>query len=75
MSDIAKYVLPLVPVPIAADQLVRGIHAQFDHISETYFAGFDFDLGERELGTRCHSIMTSICSLRCLGWSRRRSRL
>ena len=28
----------------------RRIHAQFDHIGETYFAGFDFDLGERELG-------------------------
>ena len=26
------------------------IQAQFDHIAETYFAGFDHDLGERELG-------------------------
>ena len=34
----------------AADLLFRWIHAQFDHIGETYFAGFDFDLGERELG-------------------------
>ena len=33
-----------------ADLFLHRIHAQFDHISETYFAGFDFDLGERELG-------------------------
>ncbi|KAF8346896.1 dynactin [Amanita rubescens] len=26
------------------------IQAQFDHIAETYFSGFDHDLGERELG-------------------------
>ena len=31
-------------------ELLRRIHAQFDHIGETYLAGFDFDLGERELG-------------------------
>jgi dynactin 1 len=23
--------------------------AQFEHLDETYFAGFDYDLGEREL--------------------------
>jgi dynactin 1 len=23
--------------------------AQFEHLGETYFSGFDFDLGEREL--------------------------
>jgi hypothetical protein len=34
----------------AAELPFRRIHAQFDHIGETYFAGFDFDLGERELG-------------------------
>lgn len=34
----------------AADPPFHRIHAQFDHIGETYFAGFDFDLGERELG-------------------------
>jgi dynactin 1 len=26
------------------------MQAQFDHLVETYFGGFDFDLGERELG-------------------------
>ncbi len=26
------------------------IQAQFEHIAETYFDGFDYDLGERELG-------------------------
>ncbi|RDB28736.1 Dynactin, isoform [Hypsizygus marmoreus] len=26
------------------------IQAQFDHLAETYFDGFEFDLGERELG-------------------------
>lgn len=26
------------------------MQAQFDHLAETYFSGFDFDLGERELG-------------------------
>ena len=24
--------------------------AQFNHLAETYFQGFDYDLGERELG-------------------------
>ncbi|KAJ3484582.1 hypothetical protein NLI96_g5543 [Meripilus lineatus] len=26
------------------------MQSQFDHLSETYFSGFDYDLGERELG-------------------------
>ena len=26
------------------------MQSQFDHLAETYFGGFDFDLGERELG-------------------------
>ncbi|KAL6307818.1 dynein associated protein-domain-containing protein [Sparassis latifolia] len=26
------------------------MQSQFDHLAETYFKGFDFDLGERELG-------------------------
>ena len=26
------------------------MQSQFDHIAETYFMAFDFDLGERELG-------------------------
>ncbi|KAJ7146369.1 dynactin [Mycena epipterygia] len=29
---------------------VVKISAQFDHLAETYFSGFDYDLGERELG-------------------------
>ncbi|KAJ7695201.1 dynactin [Mycena rosella] len=29
---------------------VVKITAQFDHLAETYFSGFDYDLGERELG-------------------------
>ncbi|KDQ62879.1 hypothetical protein JAAARDRAFT_28852 [Jaapia argillacea MUCL 33604] len=29
---------------------VAKLQAQFDHLAETYFAGFDHDLGERELG-------------------------
>ncbi|KAI0271447.1 dynein associated protein-domain-containing protein [Gloeopeniophorella convolvens] len=29
---------------------INKIQAQFDHLSETYFKEFDFDLGERELG-------------------------
>ena len=50
VSDIVKCV-SLPAVDLAAAKLsFRRIHAQFDHIGETYFAGFDFDLGERELG-------------------------
>lgn len=26
------------------------MQSQFDHVSETYFSHFEFDLGERELG-------------------------
>ena len=26
------------------------MQSQFDHLAETYFSGFDLDLGERELG-------------------------
>ncbi|KAJ7163329.1 dynein associated protein-domain-containing protein [Mycena filopes] len=29
---------------------VAKISAQFDHLAETYFSGFDYDVGERELG-------------------------
>ncbi|EEB98205.1 hypothetical protein MPER_02331, partial [Moniliophthora perniciosa FA553] len=29
---------------------VAKIHAQFTHLSELYFAGFSYDLGERQLG-------------------------
>ena len=34
------------PVVICCDR----IQAQFNHLAETYFKTFDFDLGERELG-------------------------
>lgn len=26
------------------------MQSQFDHLAETYFSGYEFDLGERELG-------------------------
>ncbi|KAF8273848.1 dynactin [Lactarius quietus] len=29
---------------------INKIQAQFDHLADTYFKNFDFDLGERELG-------------------------
>ncbi|KAF9567724.1 dynactin [Agrocybe pediades] len=29
---------------------IAKIHAQFDHLAETYFAGFETDLAEREVG-------------------------
>lgn len=50
VSDVVKYVLPYVPDYGATDSLLHRIHAQFDHIGETYLSGLDFDLGERELG-------------------------
>lgn len=31
-------------------KLCCRIQSQFDHLAETYFNAFDFDLGERELG-------------------------
>jgi dynactin 1 len=49
-SDINKYVQPRsvcrAPVLTGRDR----IQAQFNHLAETYFKAFDFDLGERELG-------------------------
>jgi len=39
-----------VVTSVTTDPSLHRVHAQFDHISETYFVGFDFDLGERELG-------------------------
>ena len=33
-----------------AELLSCRIRAQFDRMSKAYFTGFDFDLGERELG-------------------------
>ena len=50
VNDVAKCVFSSVPILVTADPQIYRIHAQFDHIGETYFAGFDFDLGERELG-------------------------
>jgi dynactin 1 len=50
VNDVVKCVLLSVPISTSTDPLLHRIHAQFDHISETYFSGFDFDLGERELG-------------------------
>ena len=40
----------IVSIWSATDSLLLRIHAQFDHIGETYLAGLEFDLGERELG-------------------------
>jgi hypothetical protein len=40
----------VVTYAILDDLFFIRIQAQFDHIAETYFAGFDHDLGERELG-------------------------
>ena len=40
------------PVPLR-NPVITGcdrIQAQFNHLAETYFKAFDFDLGERELG-------------------------
>ena len=50
VNDVVKCVLPSIPISPSTDPPLHRIHAQFDHISETYFSGFDFDLGERELG-------------------------
>lgn len=50
VNDVVKCVLLSGPNYDAADSKFHRIHAQFDHISETYFSGFEFDLGERELG-------------------------
>ena len=32
------------------DSLLNRMQAQFEHLAETYFDGFDHDLGEQELG-------------------------
>jgi len=37
VNDVVKWVFS----PVSAEPLFHRIHAQFDHISETYFAGFD----------------------------------
>ena len=40
------------PVPLRKSCITGfdRIQAQFNHLAETYFKAFDFDLGERELG-------------------------
>jgi dynactin 1 len=49
-SDINKYVRSRT-VHRASILIGRNrIQAQFNHLAETYFKAFDFDLGERELG-------------------------
>ena len=50
VNDVVKCVLSPAIALATANLSLHRIHAQFDHISETYFVGFDFDLGERELG-------------------------
>lgn len=50
VSDAAKYVLfVLLHVDLRYSYQYR-MQSQFDHLSETYFNGFEVDLGERELG-------------------------
>lgn len=50
VSDAAKYVLlVLLYVDLRYSHQYR-MQSQFDHLSETYFNGFEVDLGERELG-------------------------
>lgn len=39
----------MINVPNSKPITLR-LQAQFDHLAETYFSGFDHDLGERELG-------------------------
>jgi dynactin 1 len=54
VSDVVKCVFPSSSSPCRfANRFARKqlrISAQFDHLAETYFSGFDYDLGERELG-------------------------
>src|ERR1700761_756506 len=48
-SDINKYNRSFFCKCLILNSLNR-IQAQFDHLADTYFKDFDFDLGERELG-------------------------
>lgn len=36
--------------PCTDERYIHRIQSQFDHLSETYFNNFEYDLGERELG-------------------------
>jgi dynactin 1 len=49
-SDINKYVRSRLSSSSSRLKQSDRIQAQFDHLVETYFKAFDFDLGERELG-------------------------
>ena len=60
VGDVFKYVLPSVPASVTADPHICRILAQSDLISETYFAGFDLDLGGGNWGTRRRLTATSI---------------
>ena len=50
VSDIIKCVFYLHLTFTLNSNFRHRIQAQFEHIAETYFDGFDHDLGERELG-------------------------
>ena len=49
VSDAAKYVHDSLEHEDLTHIPLR-MQSQFDHLAETYFNGFEFDLGERELG-------------------------
>lgn len=42
--------LCLYASPCTDEHYIHRIQSQFDHLSETYFNNFEYDLGERELG-------------------------
>lgn len=46
LTSMLDLVLLRLPVVTGCNR----IQAQFNHLAETYFKTFDFDLGERELG-------------------------
>lgn len=48
VSDVSKFSVHR-PFFLSHSDSICRILAQFEHLGETYFSGFDFDLGEREL--------------------------
>lgn len=50
VSDIVKCVYFVFSATLALTIEFLRIQAQFDHLAETYFDGFETDLAERELG-------------------------
>lgn len=50
VSDVAKWVYLLIFFAASTEWVCNRIQAQFDHLAETYFEGFEHDLAERELG-------------------------